>query len=288
MSRVRTVSTQPWVIIGCGYTGTYVARQLLADGAIVTAEHPTSITVTRRTDDAATQLAVELGVRGVRVDLAEPATLEGVLPPGAVIICSAGPGEHPAEEMHALVAAAHAAGAVRIVYLSSTGVYGRAHGAWVDESAPAAPLSPTGEARVAAEAAIAASPVSSVALRIAGIHGPGRGLLDRMRAGTYRIVGDGSAHISRVHVEDLARVIIAAGLDDVTGAVNVADDDPAPIGEVADTMAARLGVAAPPRVPVESVSTEVAAMLTADRRISNAKMKTLGVTLRYPSWRALL
>ena len=70
----------------------------------------------------------------------------------------------------------------------------------------------------------------------------------------------------------------------VTGPINIADDDPAPIGEVADAVAAPLGVAPPPRVPAESVGPEVAGMLTADRRIANARMKReLGVVLRYPT-----
>ena len=85
-------------------------------------------------------------------------------------------------------------------------------------------------------------------LRAAGIYGPGRGLVERMRAGTYRIVGDGRAHVSRIHVDDLVEAIVRAGESSATGAFNVADDDPAPIGEVADAVAAHLGLPPPPRV----------------------------------------
>jgi nucleoside-diphosphate-sugar epimerase len=100
------------------------------------------------------------------------------------------------------------------------------------------------------------------------------------------VIGDGSSHVSRIHVVDLVAAIIAAGTRPVTGVVNVADDDPAPIGEVADAFAARLGVAPSPRVAVESVSPEVAGMMTANRRIANKRMKDeLGVVLRYKSWR---
>ena len=94
--------------------------------------------------------------------------------------------------------------------------------------------------------------------------------------------------MSRVHVDDLASAIIAAGESDVSGAVNVADDDPSPIAQVADAIAAKLGVASPVRTPVEQVSAEVAAMLTADRKIDNARMKAMGVVLRHPSWRGIL
>ena len=131
-----------------------------------------------------------------------------------------------------------------------------------------------------------ALPANAIALRAAGIYGPGRGLVDRLRARTYRIVGDGSAHVSRIHVDDLVTIILAAAGSTATGAFNCADDDPAAIGELADSLAATLGVPPPPRVPIESVTAEVAGMLGADRRISNARMKReLGVTLTHPSVR---
>jgi nucleoside-diphosphate-sugar epimerase len=92
--------------------------------------------------------------------------------------------------------------------------------------------------------------------------------------------------VSRIHVDDLVEVIIRAGRSNVAGAVNVADDDPAPIGEVANAIASQLGVAAPQRIDPSTVDPEVAGMLLADRRIDNRRMKReLGVVLRYPTWR---
>jgi nucleoside-diphosphate-sugar epimerase len=262
-----------WVIVGCGYTGRELARRLLAEG-----DH--AITVTRRDATAARGIAAELGpdVHAMALDLtSDPLP---ALPAGAIVACLAPPGADPAGEIARLGRACE-----RLIYVSSTGVYGAGDGAWVDESWPLAPLTREGAARVAAEAAL---PASAIALRAAGIHGPGRGLVDRLRAGTYRIVGDGRAHISRIHVEDLAQAIVNAGArPGVTGAVNVADDAPDPIGIVADTLATELGVPAPPRVAPETDA--IAGMLLADRRIANARMKReLEVTLRYPTWRDAL
>lgn len=272
-------SSAPWLIVGCGYTGTRLARVLVGQGA--------DLTITRRTAADAEATAGQVGARGVRADLGDAATLVGIVPPGAIVVCLAPPGAAPADEIRGLVAASR--DARRLVYVGSTGVYAAGGGAWVDEHWPIAPLTPSGAARVAAEAALAEAAVSHVVLRVAGIHGPGRGLVDRLRAGTYRIVGDGSAAISRIHVDDLVQAIVRAGTSDVTGAINIADDDPAPIGVVADTLAARLGVSAPRRVPVDSVAPEVAGMLTADRRIANRRMTDeLGVVLRYRSWRDAL
>ena len=272
--------TRTWLIVGCGYTGTQLARTLVARPDLAG-----SITITRRDGEVARALGAALGVRGERADLTARADQEPLdVPPGAIVVCLAPPGEDPVGEIRALLAAAH--DAARIVYVSSTGVYGSGHGAWVDEAWPIAPITESGRARAAAEAILAEAAVPWVALRAAGIYGPGRGLVERIRAGTYRVIGDGTSHVGRIHVVDLVAAIIAAGTTAVTGPINVADDDPAPIGEVADVVAARLGLPPPPRVPAAAVSHEIAGMLTADRRIANRRLRhELGVVLRYPSWR---
>jgi nucleoside-diphosphate-sugar epimerase len=272
-----------WIIIGCGYTGTQLARTLAARRDLAA-----EVVITRRDAEVARALGAALGVRGERAELAELGQ-QGALevPAGAIVVCTAPPGPDPAGEIRALVAAARDAS--RIVYVSSTGVYGPGGGAWVDESWPVAPVTESGRARAAAEAALAGAQVPWIALRAAGIYGPGRGLAERIRAGAYRVIGDGTSHVSRIHVVDLVAAILAAGGSAVTGAVNAADDDPAPIGEVADRIAAQLGMAPPPRVPAGAVSPEIAGMLTADRRIANRRLRDeLGVALRYPSWRVAL
>ncbi len=282
----HTARVATWFIVGAGYTGGQLADRLVRAGE--------DVILTRRDPGAAAAAAQALipsggrlrsgRVRGVAVELAEPGTLAGAIPDGAIVVCTAPPGEDPYAEITGLVAAAHSA--ARIVYVSSTGVYGPAHGAWIDESWPVVPHTRAGRARAAAESALGGI---GVALRVAGIHGPGRGLVDRIRAGTYRIVGDGRAHVSRIHVVDLVDAIVRAGTSTLAGPINIADDDPAPIGEVADAVAAHFGLPPPPRVPADSVDPEVAGMLTADRRIANRRMKDeLGVVLRYPSWRSVL
>jgi nucleoside-diphosphate-sugar epimerase len=275
-----------WVIIGAGYSGGMLAERLVKSGE--------DVIVTRREAGAAAaaaQVLIPPGgrlhsgfVRSAAVDLADTATIAGVIPDGAIVVCTAPPGDDPVAEMTRLVAAAHSAS--RIVYVSSTGVYGPAGGAWVDESTPVEPHTRSGRARAAAEAALGSH---GVALRVAGIYGPGRGLVERIRAGTYRIIGDGTLHVSRVHVVDLVEAIVRAGTTQIAGPINIADDAPDPIGEVADAVAAHFGLPPPPRVPIDSVDEEVAGMLTADRRIANRRMKEqLGVELRYPTWRDAL
>lgn len=261
----------PWVVIGAGYTGERVAAGLAARGA--------PVTITRRSATDARVVGDRLNVDARAFTLGDPADWLA----DATVICLAPPGSEPDREVTRL------APARRLVYVSSTAVYAPASGDWVDEQWPIAPTTRAGHARVAAERA-AAEHRCAVWLRVAGIHGPDRGLIERIRSGSYRVIGDGTSCISRIHVDDLVTAIIAAGeRGEVLGPVNIADDDPAPSGEVADTIAAAIGAARPPRVAASELSNEVAGMLTANRRIANARMKReLGVVLRYPSWRSLI
>ncbi|MGE0869091.1 MAG: NAD-dependent epimerase/dehydratase family protein [Kofleriaceae bacterium] len=269
----------PWVIIGCGYTGTRLARVVVGTGA--------DVTVTRRDGAAADAKAAELGARGARADFDDPPSWRGLVRDGAVVACLAPPGRDPAAGMRSLIAAAERAS--RFIYVSSTGVYAPGGGQWVDEQWQIAPATPSGRARVACETVVAEAALSTVILRAAGIYGPGRGLAERIAAGSYRIVGDGRSHVSRIHVDDLVEAMIRAATASVTGAINIADDDPAPIGEVADAIATSLGRPPPPRVAPDTVAPEIAGMLTADRKIANQRMKqALGLRLRYPSWRSAL
>lgn len=235
--------------------------------------------------------AVECVAVDIEDEAARPA-LVAAIPRGAVVVDSVPPGDRDHLGERNLVAAASEAGAARLVYLSSTGVYGRADGGWVDEETPVDPLGPRGAQRLDAEtAALDAATqtgLEAVALRIAGIYGPGRGVVARMRAGTYRIIGDGDTYVSRIHVHDLCTTIIAAGLVSPLPRriYTVADDEPTTSREYADAVAQAIGSPPAPAVPLAEVSTSVAAMLSADRRVSNRRIKDeLGVRLRYPSWR---
>jgi nucleoside-diphosphate-sugar epimerase len=125
-------------------------------------------------------------------------------------------------------------------------------------------------------------------LRIAAIYGPGRGIHARLRAGTYRVPGDGSNHVSRVHVDDLAAVALAAGraqLGDGPGTVRlytVADEAPTTAREHAEGVAAVLGLPPPPSMRIE----DAPPTLRGDRRVSSARLqRELGFRFRHPTWR---
>jgi nucleoside-diphosphate-sugar epimerase len=182
-----------------------------------------------------------------------------------------------------------------IVYLSSLGVYGDHGGAWIDETAPTMPPHTRGAARVDAELAWQAvgrrrnTPVAI--LRLGGIYGPGQNAFMRLRAGrAHRI--DKPGHVSnRIHVTDIAQAIDAAFARHFDGIVNVTDGEPAPPGDQIEFAAKLLGIALPPLLSFDEARRTLSPFLMSFyegcARIRNDKLKNaLGVTLRYPNYRA--
>ncbi len=99
--------------------------------------------------------------------------------------------------------------------------------------------------------------------------------------GDYRLVGDGSNFVSRIHVDDLAAITAAALVSDVTGSFPAADDHPSTSREIAAFCSELTGA------PIESASkAEVSETRRSDRRVDGrAIRRLLGVELRYPSYR---
>jgi dTDP-4-dehydrorhamnose reductase len=180
-----------------------------------------------------------------------------------------------------------------IGYLSTVGIYGNHSGAAVDEAAKPHPNNERTRARVVAESTWLAlgGEIGRPAqvFRLAGIYGPGRSALDKLRAGTARRVIKPGQVFNRIHVEDIASVLEASIARPRAGAIyNVADDEPAPPEDVITYGAELLGIEPPPEVPFEEADlTPMARSFYGDsRRISNALIKSeLGVRLAYPNYR---
>lgn len=178
-------------------------------------------------------------------------------------------------------------------YLSTTGVYGDHGGAWVDEETPLTPNTERGAKRVAAEAAWLdlhhrhGLPVH--VFRLAGIYGPGRNVLENLKAGTAKRVIKPGQVFSRIHVDDIAGVLLASMKNPRPGAAyNVADDKPCPPQDVVAYGAALLRITPPPEIPFsEAALSPMGASFFADsKRVRNAKVKReLGHVFKYPSYR---
>lgn len=164
-------------------------------------------------------------------------------------------------------------------YLSSTGVYGDASGAWVDETAP---VRGRRESRNAADRAWMAR--DARVFRLPGIYGPGRSALDRVTAAKAHRVALPDQVFSRVQVDDIVTGVLA-GFDAPAGAYNLADDYPCDQNAVIEAAAALLGVPPPPFVPLETLSPMARDFYAENRRVANGKAKrVLGWTPAYPDF----
>ncbi|MCB1532774.1 MAG: SDR family oxidoreductase [Alphaproteobacteria bacterium] len=179
-------------------------------------------------------------------------------------------------------------------YLSTTGVYGNRDGEWVDESDETIPSSQRGSKRLKAEEQWLSLqkdeglPVHI--FRLAGIYGPGRSALDSIRAGVARRIDKPGHAFSRIHVEDIVRVLMASMERPNPGAIyNVCDDVPAPSHEVILEACNLLGQIPPEIIPFEKADlAPITRSFYADnKRIKNDKIKQeLGVELKYKDFKA--
>ncbi len=180
-------------------------------------------------------------------------------------------------------------GVVWAGYLSTTGVYGDRGGGWVDERSPLAPTGERGRRRVAAEDGWAATGLPLHIFRLPGIYGPGRNALRAVRDGRARRIVKPGQLFSRMHAEDIAAVLAASIARPNPGRIyNLADDLPAPPGEVTAFAAELLGVAPPPAEPFETaaLSPMARSFYRDSKRVANARIKAeLGVRLRHPTYR---
>jgi len=261
------------IVLGCGYTGARVAARLLARGVGVLAASRGVSGLGSLSSRGASILAL---------DATRPASLEALaaaaarLEPGFGVVCSVPPIERDGELADATADLLAACGRpARVVYLSSTSVYGRQE--TIDGSSEVAPVTRAGALRVAAEGAVAAGPWSGLVLRPAAIYGPGRGL-HASGGALPRRAGDPDRVVSRVHVSDLAALCDAALACRVTGAHPVADRAPASTREVI-AFCASLGLPIPPLPPPASAP-------AGGRRVDGrAVFEALGVRMEYPSYR---
>ena len=174
-------------------------------------------------------------------------------------------------------------------YLSTTSVYGNHDGNWVDENIPVNPSSTRGLLRVAAENNW--SGINDLPLhifRLAGIYGPNRSPLDKIRSGKAQLISKPGQFFSRIHVEDIARVLKASIEMPNHGSVyNVCDDMPAAPDEVLDYAAKLINYPDLPKVAFEEaeLSPMAKSFYSDNKRVKNERIKSeLKITLKYPNF----
>ncbi|WPN30071.1 SDR family oxidoreductase [Pseudomonas sp. P5_109] len=268
------------LIAGCGDVGSRLATQLLAAGWEV---HGLRRDVSRLPE----------GVIGVAGDLFNkdcPATW----PIGAVdylVYCAAATDHDEAGYQAAYVQGLEHVlewlndyGQVpnRLLFVSSSSVYGQQEGEWVDEASPAVAGGYSGRVMLEAEQLALKSGIPASVVRLTGIYGPGREwLLTQVRRG-YRVAVEPPLYANRIHADDAAGLMAClleadrrgVAMDDVYIGV---DDEPAALADVVGWLRGYLGVT--------EWDDEATVRRTGSKRCSNARAKALGWTPKYPSFR---
>lgn len=281
------------VIIGCGYVGRVLGTLLRAGGHSV-------VGVARSADSHAA--IARRGITPHAADITQPATVDAL--PDAewvVVAVSSGGGDAAAaravfETGLTTVIDSYAGRQMppdRLVYTSSSSVYGDRDGAWVDETtAPAPQTEKTAVLARAEEVAIdhsAAAGLDGSVCRFAGLYGPGR-----YRLGRYLDETVTGGYLNMVHRVDAAGAI-AHLLQSDRGrgqVVNVVDDRPVDRHAFARTLAQLAGVTPPRRQPLRdrladaSLSAGARRRLAAQKRVSNGRLRSLGYRLRHPTFRS--
>lgn len=181
-----------------------------------------------------------------------------------------------------------------VAYLSTVGVYGDHHGAWVDETTPCRPVSARSVERVAAEAAwTEAAQKANVplsVLRLSGIYGPGRNAFMNFEKGTARRLVKKDQVFNRIRVEDIGAALAFLARKNERGIFNVTDDEPCPPQDVVSFAATLMGVEPPPEQAFETADlTPMARSFYGEnKRVSNARIRDLGFDFRFPEYRLSL
>jgi len=220
-------------------------------------------------------------VRPVAADLTDPKTLGNLPGVEAVVYCaSAGAMEEAryrsvyVEGPRNLIRALENTPVRRLAFTSSTAVYGGDDGGVVDESTPCEPNGFRGRLMLEGERVVRHAPFPGLALRLAGLYGPGPGrLVAAVKQGRPCSPG---RYTNRIHVADAARALQhLLSLDGPEPVYLGVDDAPALDCEVRDWLAGRLGLPPVPR----------GERTGAGRRCSNARLAGTGFRFRYPDYR---
>lgn len=265
------------LIVGCGYLGRRVAALRRATGRTVYG--------TTRTPAGAAELAA-LGIEPVVADVLDLASL----PAAEEVVYCVGYDRGAGASMRSVYVDGLAAvldrlagHCERLVYASSTGVYGRDDGGWVDEAEPPRPTSESGRACLEAEGLIAGARIRATILRFSGLYGPGRVV---RRAAIERgepIAGDPDRWLNLVHIDDAATAVALALDAEATGPLYlVSDRRPVPRGEYYRAVARLVG-GPEPRFVAPAPGSPEAAREGSNKRVDARKIRQeLGLSLAYP------
>lgn len=286
----RRVGMPRLLIIGCGDVGMRVVRLLTGRWRIF------ALT----SSPARVQALRAAGVVPLMGDLDQAQTLARLLSLAPRVLHLAPPpvdgGDRDPRTRRLLRVLARGGAVERLVYASTSGVYGDAQGAWVHEWRQVAPATDRAMRRVDAEREVRryghVHGACASILRVPGIYAPDRpdgDPVERVRRGTPVLTREEDVHTNRIHADDLARACVAALTRAAPQRVyHVSDDCHLPMGDYMDLVADRAGLPRPERITRSQAAQRLSPMALSfwseSRRLHNDRLKReLRVVLRHPT-----
>lgn len=275
------------LIIGCGYIGKRAARLAM--------ERNASVTALARSVKSIDELE-KLGIRTISGDLDDPSSLGALPTKGALVFYFAPPpGGGLTDPRLRSFCASVAPGnePCKVVYMSTSGVYGDCGGNTVTEETPPNPQTTRAKRRLDAETFLlswgAERKVPVVILRVTGIYGPGRLPIPHIESGNPVLCEREAPLTNRIHADDLARVCMAAADKGEAGDIfNVSDGENGTMTHYFNAVADAFGLMRPSQVSLkearEVMNPLILSYFSESRRIDNGKMREkLGIKLLYPT-----
>lgn len=277
------------LIVGCGDVGMRVLRLLAGRWRVLAlTSSPERV--------GALRAAGAVPLVGNLDDPADLCRLAGLADAVLHLAPPLGTGEQDARAVNLIRALARRPGLGRLVYASTTGVYGDCGGQWVDETRPLAPATDRARRRAHAEAMVHWAGRSlgwrASILRIPGIYAldrEGGDPRDRLRRGAPVLNADEDVYTNHIHADDLARACVAALMRGAPQrAYNICDDSDMKMGDYFDLVADQCGLARPERIDRQEANRRMSpvqlSFLGESRRLVNRRMKSeLRLVLRYPT-----
>ena len=264
------------LIAGCGYVGIATAKRFLAQGW--------NVTGWTRSDEIADG---DLTIQRCAVDLRDPEDVRKNFFPCDLVVHCASSGGGGAAEYRRLYrdGAANLVSSfprARILFTSSTSVYPQHDGGWVDEDSPAEPASAKGKILREAETIVLGT--GGIVLRLAGIYGPGRSFFRQsILNGTASLSDRADRYVNQIHRDDIASaILLVARRTTITPPriFNVVDDAPSPRGEILTWLSTQMK-----KPLVDSAAAFEGRRADSDKRVSNAKLRALGWSPQYSSYK---
>lgn len=270
------------LVVGCGYVGTSLAHSLVRNGWDVWG-------LRRRAE------RLPDPIRAVRADVSRPESLrEGGLPLGLDLVVYAVSADESTESAYRTAyvgglrnvlecLADGGGGPERLIFVSSTAVYGQEGGEWVDEDAPTEPAGFRGRILLEAESVAREWNGRATVLRLGGIYGPGRTrLVDRVRSGEARCPSNPPRYANRIHRDDAAGILRhVAKLKEPDPIYLGVDTEPAPICRVLRWLARRTGSPE----PLRAEPGEGSRRRRTNKRCSSERVRDAGYTFLHPTFR---